>query len=52
MAAGAALAGLIAGLALAARGGGKQGVTAEAGLALAVWLAAAGGVVAPALVAV
>ncbi len=52
VAAGAALAGIIAGLALAARGGGKQGVTAEAGLALAVWLAAAGGVVAPALVAV
>ncbi len=51
-AAGAALAGLIAGLALAARGGGKQGVAAETGLALAVWLAAAGAVIAPAMVAV
>lgn len=51
VAAGAALAGLVAGLALAARGGGKQGVAAETGLSLAVWLAAAGAVIAPALVA-
>ncbi len=51
VAAGAALAGLIAGLALAARGGGKQGVAAETGLSLAVWLAATGAAIAPALVA-
>lgn len=52
VAAGAALAGLIAGLALAARGGGKQGVASETGLSLAVWLAAVGAAIAPALVAV
>ncbi len=52
VAAGAALAALVAGLALAGRGGGKQGVTAETGLALAVFLGAAGAVIAPALVAV
>ena len=52
VAAGAALAALVAGLALAGRGGGKQGVTAETGLALAVFLGAAGAVIAPALVTV
>ena len=51
VAAGAALAALIVGLGLAARGGGGRGVAAEAGLMLAVWLAAAGAVIAPALVA-
>ena len=51
VAAGAALAVLVAGLALAGRGGGGRGVTGEMGLALAVWLGAAGAVIAPALVA-
>ena len=51
VAAGAALAALVAGLALAGTGGGKQGVTAETGLSLAVFLGAAGAVIAPALVA-
>ena len=51
LAIGAVLATLLAGLALAARGGGGRGVTAEMGLALAVWLGAAGAVIAPALVA-
>ena len=50
--AGAALAALIAGLALAARGGGERGRVAEAGLMLAVALAASGAVIAPALVAI
>ena len=50
LAAGAALAALVAGLALAARGRGK-GASAEAGLALAVWLGAAGAAIAPALLA-
>ena len=50
--AGAALAALLAGLALAARGGGERGRVAEAGLILAVALAASGAVIAPALVAI
>ena len=50
--AGAALAALLAGLALAARGGGERGRVAEAGLMLAVALAASGAVIAPALVAI
>ena len=49
--AGAALAALVAGVALAARDGGGRGVTGKTGLALAVWLGAAGAVMAPALVA-
>ncbi len=52
VAAGAAVATLLMGLALAGRGGEKQGVTRETGLALAVWLGASGAVIAPALVAV
>ena len=52
VAAGAAVAGLVVGLALAGWGGEKQGVTRETGLALAVWLGASGAVIAPALVAV
>ena len=52
VAAGAAGAGLVVGLALAGRGGEKQGVTRETGLALAVWLGASGAVIAPALVGV
>ena len=52
VAAGAALAALVMGLALAGRGGEKQGVTRELGLALAVWLGASGAVIAPALVGV
>ncbi|MCY4391504.1 MAG: hypothetical protein OXE43_05545 [Chloroflexi bacterium] len=52
VAAGAAVAALVMGLALAGRGGEKQGVTRETGLALAVWLGASGAVIAPALVAV
>ena len=52
VAAGAAVAGLVVGLALAGRGGEKQGVTREAGLAVAVWLGASGAVIAPALVGV
>ena len=51
VAAGAALGGLVAGLALAARDGGGEGVAGKAGLALAVWLGAAGAVIMPALVA-
>lgn len=51
VAAGAALAGLVAGLALAARDGGGEGVAGRAGLALAVWLGASGAALAPALVA-
>ena len=51
VAAGAVLAVLVAGLALAARGGGGRAVSAETGLALAIWVGTAGAVVAPALLA-
>lgn len=51
VAAGAALAVLVLGLGLAARDGGSRGVAGETGLSLAVWLGAAGALIAPALVA-
>ncbi len=51
VAGGAALAALIVGLALASRGGGGRSAPGETGLALAVWLGAAGALIVPALVA-